>query len=143
MRPLQPSLEWIRTHRAVRPTRLRIQRVSKTRLSKSPGPTFLQFCYTLSFKRNKMCRTKHCSITYIVEPILRSRVTTPALQKFTTQQIAYPVFGIKIIFLTLKHSSLINRWRCSCKSKDSLLVIQHNMNLLGIIQYLQYLLRML
>jgi hypothetical protein len=42
----------------------------------------------------------------IQQPILRSWVTTPALWKFTARRIH------KNISLCLKHSSLLQRWRC-------------------------------
>jgi hypothetical protein len=43
-------------------------------------------------------------LVFGLETILRSRVTTPALQKFTTKLIAQHIFIIKIIFLWRKNA---------------------------------------
>jgi hypothetical protein len=55
-----------------------------------------------------------------LESILRPWATISALWKFTRQLLAWRVFRIKISFrLHLwKHSSLLERWRCSCKLKS-------------------------
>jgi hypothetical protein len=54
------------------------------------------------------------------DPILLSRVTTPALLKFTTPPWAYVVrIKIKNILLYFeKCYSLLQRWRCSCKFRS-------------------------
>jgi hypothetical protein len=53
------------------------------------------------------------------EPILRPRITTPAFIFFTTALGSLERFGNKNILLNSeKRSSLLQRWRCSCKFKS-------------------------
>jgi hypothetical protein len=74
-------------------------------------------CFVYKKKSNILCTCVVACPAHLCsqDPILRLRFTTPALKNFTCLTRSE---NKNILFYFEKRSSLLQRWRCSCKFKS-------------------------